>query len=103
MSVLKGFTGRASDTVNIPTKPVPIGFKIWVLADQGYVFDFLWHVKGGKKDQGTQGLQATWEEKGFSKTQAVVLELMTRMPNGGKGHKVHLDNLFTLKLNQLLI
>ncbi len=38
---IKGFTGRTSDTVYIPTKPNPIGFKIWVLADQGYVFDLL--------------------------------------------------------------
>ena len=84
-------TGRQqwNDTVNIPTKPTPIGFKIWVLADQGYDFDLLWHVKGDKKDQGPQGRRTIWEERGFSKTQAVVLELMTRMPNGGKGHAVH--------------
>ncbi len=92
---IEGFTGRISDTVYIPTKPNPIGFKIWVLADQGYVFDLLWHVKGDGKDQGPQGLRTIWEKKGFSKTQAVVLELMTRMPNQGKGHAVHLDNLFT--------
>jgi hypothetical protein len=59
------------------------------------VFDLLWHVKGDGKDQGPQGLRTIWEKKSFSKTQAVVLELMTRMPNGGKGHAVHLDNLFT--------
>jgi hypothetical protein len=92
---IEGFTGRTSDTVNIPTKPTPIGFKIWVLADKGYVFDLLWHVKGDGKDQGPQGLRTTWEKKGFSKTQAVVLELVTRMPNQGKGHAVHIDNLFT--------
>ncbi len=92
---IEGFTGRTSDTVNIPTKPTPIGFKIWVLADQGYVFDLLWHVKGDGKDEGPQGLRTAWEKQGFSKTQAVVLELMTRMPNQGKGHAVHLDNLFT--------
>ena len=92
---IEGFTGRANDIVNIPTKPTPIGFKIWVLADRGYVRNLLWHVKGDKKDQGPQGLRKIWEEKGFSKTQAVVLELMTRMPNGGKGHAVHIDNLFT--------
>jgi hypothetical protein len=92
---IAGFTGRSSDTVNIPTKPTPIGFKIWVLADQGYVFDLLWHVKGDGKDEGPQGLRTTWEKQGFSRTQAVVLELMTRMPNRGKGHAVHLNNLFT--------
>ena len=92
---IEGFTGRTSDTVNIPTKPTPIGFKIWVLADQGYVFDLLWHVKGDGKDEGPQGLHTTWEKQGFSRTQAVVLELMSRMPNQGRGHAVHLDNLFT--------
>jgi len=92
---IEGFTGRTADTVNIPTKPTPIGFKIWVLGDKGYVFDLLWHVKGDGKDEGPQGLRATWEKQGFSKTQAVVLELMSRMPNQGKGHAVHLDNLFT--------
>jgi hypothetical protein len=47
---IEGFTGRTNDIVNIPTKPTLIGFKIWVLADQGYVLDLLWHVKGDKKD-----------------------------------------------------
>ena len=59
------------------------------------MFDLLWHVKGDGKDQGPQGLRTIWEKKGFSKTQAVVLELMTQMPNQGKGYAVYLDNLFT--------
>ncbi len=37
----------------------------------------------------------TWEKQGFSKTQAVVLELITQMLNQGKGHAIHLDNFFT--------
>ena len=92
---IEGFTGRTCDIVNIPTKPTPIGFKIWVLADNGYVLDLLWHVKGDGQNQGPQGLRTTWREQGFSKTQAVVLELMTKMPNEGRGHTVWLDNLFT--------
>ena len=92
---IEGFTGRTHDTVNIPTKPTPIGFKIWILADAGYVYDLLWHVKGDGRDQGPQGLRPTWDKQGFSKTQSVVLELMTRMPDKGKGHAVWLDNLFT--------
>jgi len=27
------FTGRAFETVNIPTKPTPEGFKIWIIAN----------------------------------------------------------------------
>ncbi|KAF2181071.1 hypothetical protein K469DRAFT_533544, partial [Zopfia rhizophila CBS 207.26] len=87
---IEGFTSPISDTVNIPTKPNPIGFKIWVLAQIGYVLDLLWH-----KDQGPQRLYKKWEQQGFNKTQAIVLKLMTRMPNQGHGHVVWLDNLFT--------
>ena len=64
---IEGFTGRASNTVNIPTKPTPIGFKIWVLADNGYVLDLLWHVRGDGKHQGPQGFRTIWKELGFSR------------------------------------
>ncbi|KAF2802624.1 pea pathogenicity protein, partial [Mytilinidion resinicola] len=40
---IQRFMGRASEIVNIPSKPTPEGFKIWVLANQGYVLDWLWH------------------------------------------------------------
>ncbi|KAF2475600.1 uncharacterized protein BDR25DRAFT_213300, partial [Lindgomyces ingoldianus] len=39
-----GFTGRTPEIVNIPSKPVPIGYKMWVLADQGYVFVVDWRA-----------------------------------------------------------
>ena len=36
----------------------------------------------------------TWKELGFSRTQVVVLKLMIRMPNKGRGYTVWLDNFF---------
>lgn len=36
---IQRFMGRASEIINIPFKSVPEGFKIWVLANQGYVLD----------------------------------------------------------------
>jgi hypothetical protein len=96
------FTGRCADIVNIPTKPTPIGHKIWVLSDSGYVLDFLWHVRGDNSGQGPQGLKPKWNaiktsagKRQFPPTQQVVLELISRMPNEGKHHCVWLDNLFT--------
>ena len=75
------FTGRAFETVNIPTKPTPEGFKIWVIANEGYILDWLWHAKGDKK--GPINLDEYWtKEKGFSKTQAVVLDLLLQELNG---------------------
>ena len=47
---IEGFTGCTNDIINILTKSTPIRFKIWVFANQGYVFDLLWHVRGDKKD-----------------------------------------------------
>ena len=76
---IEPFFGRSSDTVNIPTKPNPVGFKIQYLADDGYVIDFLWHQKGALADQGPQGLRQDWQDFGFTKTQSVVLELVLRI------------------------
>ena len=92
---IQGFRGRCSDIINILTKPTPIGFKIWCLAQDSYILDFLWHRRGDKPSQGPQGLQSKWKEQGFCPTQAVVLELVTRMRNSGQNHTVWLDNLFT--------
>ncbi|OCK74018.1 pathogenicity protein, partial [Lepidopterella palustris CBS 459.81] len=33
--------GRAPEIVNTPSQPTPEGFKIWVLANQGYLLDWL--------------------------------------------------------------
>jgi hypothetical protein len=95
---IEGFCGRSPDIVNIPTKPTPIGYKIWVLAEAGHVLDFLFHVRGSLASQGPQGLQKKWLQMGFSKTQAVVLELLTRMGDNGQNHVVWLDNLFTSEM-----
>jgi hypothetical protein len=43
---IERFMGRAPEIVNIPSKPTPEGFKIWVLANEGYVLDWLWHARG---------------------------------------------------------
>ena len=62
--------GRVPEIVNIPSKPTPEGFKIWVLANRGYVLDWLWHAKGDKK--GPVDLDKAFLDEGFIKTQAVV-------------------------------
>jgi Transposase IS4 len=74
---IQRFMGRASKIVNIPLKPTPEGFKVWVLANKGYVLDWLWHAKGDNK--GPVDLNTTFtKEEGFSKTQAVVLNLLSQ-------------------------
>ena len=43
---IQRFMGRAKEIVNIPSKPTPEGFKIWILANEGYVLDWIYHSKG---------------------------------------------------------
>jgi len=38
---IEGFTGRSKDTLIIRSKPNPEGYKIWIIADRGYVIGFL--------------------------------------------------------------
>ena len=89
------FMGRASETVNIPTKPVPEGFKIWILGNEGVVLEWLYHAKGDQK--GPVDLDDFWtEDLGFSKTQAVVLDLVKQHGiSDNFQHIIWLDNLFT--------
>ena len=97
---IERFMGRTPEIVNIPTKPTPEGFKIWVLANEGYILDWLWHARGDKA--GPVDLDETFTEEGFSKTQAVVLDLLTQHDTESneplyppRKHVVWLDNLFT--------
>jgi hypothetical protein len=46
------FSGRSEDTVNMKHKPIKEGFKVWVLADQGYVYNWLWF--SGHPERGTE-------------------------------------------------
>ena len=48
--------GRAQEIVNISSKLTPEGFKIWVLANKGYVLDWLYHARGIKKYEGSQDI-----------------------------------------------
>ena len=97
---IERFIGRAPKTINIPTKLTPKGFKIWVLANESYILNWLQHARGDKG--GLVNLDKTFTKEGLLKTQAVVLNLLTQrnveldkllyLP--GK-HVVWLNNLFT--------
>jgi hypothetical protein len=63
---IQRFMGRLNKIVNIPSKPTPEGFKIWILANHGYILDWLWHARGDGK--GPVDLDEAFTEEGFSKT-----------------------------------
>lgn len=91
---IQHFMSRAKETVNIPSKPTPEGFKIWVLGNHGYILDWLFHARG----KGPLTLDDYWTRcRGFPATQSVVFELFLQEGiQQDSRHIVWLDNLFTL-------
>lgn len=88
--------GRTKAKTKAPNKPISEGFKMWCAADEGFFLEWLFH--DGQKGHGPLGIQRNWtDSKGYkiNPTQALVLELVTRLPNEGKGTHIWLDNLFT--------
>ena len=93
--------GRASKIINIPLKPTLEGFKVWVLANKGYILNWLQHAKGDNK--GPVDLDTIFiKEEGFLKIQAVVLNLLfqynvdTNKPlYPPRRYIIWLNNLFT--------
>ena len=64
--------GCAPKIINISSKLTPEGSKIWVLANEGYILNWLQHARGNKA--GLVNLDKIFtEEEGFLKTQAEVL------------------------------
>ena len=87
------FMGRTAEIVNIPSKPIPEGYKIWVLANGGYVLDWLYHTRG----DGPVDLDEYWTWWcNLPKTQALVCELVKQQGiHDDCRHMVWMDNLFT--------
>ncbi len=99
--IIVRFEGRAKETTTIPTKPIPTGFKVWAVAQRGFLILWNWHIPGEKN--GPVGVKTPRElggtikaGNGGNKTQAVVLHLIKQLPSPPKGcgYHVFLDNLF---------
>ena len=62
--LMQRFTGRAKEITNIPCKKHSIRFKIWILADHGYILLWMFHAKGDGKLDGPTGLTLNGSKKG---------------------------------------
>lgn len=109
------YTGKSDDITVIKSKPDPVGFKIWVIAQCGFFFRWIWHVK--EKPHGAVGDEISTqksssrgrpskrrkvtakapstEDKSFTpnSTQAVVVALTNVLPEAR--YHVFVDNLFS--------
>ena len=66
--------GHTPKIINILSKLTLKGFKIQVLVNKGYILDFIQYTKGNKK--GLVNLDKSFINKGFLKTQIVILNLL---------------------------
>jgi hypothetical protein len=83
--IIVRYEGRAKETTTVPNKPTPIGFKVWAVAQRGFLICWNWHMPGDKNRplgvHTPRELGGTVQEgKGGNKTQAVVLHLIKRLP-----------------------
>ena len=82
------YFGRNSSKQRIPNKPIRVGYKVWVLAEEsGYVIQFD-PYQGAKSCGPQRSTPQTW---GLG--EMVVLELLDVMPKGESYH-VFMDNFF---------
>jgi hypothetical protein len=89
---IQGFGGRATEIVNIPSKPVTEGFKIWLAADPtGHALGWLWHGKGLGPQGLYQRLISSSRGPELSKTEAVVPTWCTQMHLERNQHNIALD------------
>ncbi|KAM5513395.1 hypothetical protein FOXYSP1_08195 [Fusarium oxysporum f. sp. phaseoli] len=93
---------ESKQTTLVKGKPTPVGFKIWVITQQGYFLQWLWHVKASPVTAITVKLEAPkpYGKKGklrtetpLSNTQSVVVHLLKRLTTAT--YHVFTDNLFS--------
>jgi hypothetical protein len=103
------FTGRSKDTTLVKNKPTPVGFKVWVIAQNGLFIRWLWHVKASpytavivklpkkklaaKPQQGRKGKEKPKETVALSNTAGVVIHLVNMLPK--QTYHVFMDDLFS--------
>jgi len=103
------FTGRSKDTTLVKNKPTPIGFKVWVIAQNGLFIRWLWHMKASpytaiivelpkkkpaaKPQQGKKRKGRPKETVALSNTAGVVIHLVNMLPK--QTYHVFMDNLFS--------
>ena len=100
------YRGRSEHTVKMKNKPISEGYKVWVLADHGYIWSFLWYsctigTEGIHKKQGLLvDLPIPFRPVRLASTFATVIRLAQQLridPVFPRVHCLFLDNLF---LNQ---
>ena len=86
------YLGHTRHAIKAPHKPIKQGYKIWALADLGYIFNWLWYSKA----QGMEGLGKRSCQNTMTDTQTLVISLAKSLSNpAAQDYILYTDNLFT--------
>jgi hypothetical protein len=87
--IMVRFHGRSSDTYKMPNKPIKQGYKIFALADNGYV----WYFQVSSRQYGIGELKKINE---LTPTGSMILQMAQLLPKFPNSHFViYMDNYFT--------
>lgn len=87
--IMVRFHGRSNDTCKMPNKPIKQGYKIFALADNGYV----WHFQLSSRQHGIGELKKVDE---LTPTGSMVLQMAQLLPKFPNSYFViYMDNYFT--------
>ena len=88
--------GRSAHTFKMPSKPISKGYKVFSLADHGYIWDFIPASR-------VNGVVGVVKHKDLTMTGSMVLELLRFLPAHHNRYAVYRDNYFTsISLFQIL-
>ena len=65
--------GRTKHTVKMPNKPIQQGYKIFALAEHGYIWTFTWSSR-------LWGIAEKFKYEGLSPTATMVLKMIKKLP-----------------------
>src|SRR3954454_7510540 len=87
--IMVRFHGRSADTYKMPNKPIKQGYKIFALADNGYVW---WFQLSSRR----YGIAELDKQKDLTPTGSMVLQMARLLPKIDQSYFVlYLDNYFT--------
>lgn len=70
----------------MPNKPIKQGYKLYGIADHGYIYSWVWSSK-------KYGLEVILPQEGLTNTGAMVHALISTLPRSGI--TIYMDNYFT--------
>lgn len=75
--IIQRFINRVKKIINIFSKSVAKSFKIWILFNNEYILNWMYHVKNEKKN--LVDLNFYWiENLNFSKIETIILNFVTQ-------------------------